>query len=417
MTDRLNNLSRRNMFALTAGGASALAVGSMLGGTAFAAGSAASKGGNVKGPVYDGAATIAGDPSFDPATRALAEKLLLRMKKSMLDSTLRPGEVARTDKVAAASSKLIGTLRASRANRMKESLKPGSKFKELTDISAVQSADAHKMYAVELAELVKKKKVKVEKEKKPQWQPPLAQKIEFHLNSVRCEDTTSGPGSDEILMGGSIVTPGGVVKKIDAFKVSDGFDDGDNVIYDYRRCKVLPANTDKSILKMVCPHGDPNDVSAGRKLAFTRLNIDIPWPATIAVVLTMGEQDSGGFNQMVQDAYKALEDEIQKKLNELGVQVGTAIGGELGAVIGAVLAAVVGEFIGWLVSLFDTKDDVITSQNWIVQLNSPEMSVIRQMSNEPQSAAPGIWASPLKKLTFSGNGGVYHAGVHWRVFG
>jgi len=419
MTHRLNNLSRRNMFALTAGGASALAVGGLLGRTASAATPQVTPLSDAQLP--QALVSVPGDLQLDPAAGALAQKLLARLKKSVLDVATRSGEVDNGDKVAAASRNLVDSLRKARVNRLQVALKPGSKFKEVAELSKAEPSQAHKMYDFELSEFVAKykKKPKLTKKKKeePQWQGPLAQKIEFHLNSVKCLDTTSGPGSDEILLGGSIVTPGGVVKKIDGWKVADGFDDGDRVFYDYSRCKDFPANTPKFIIDATCPRGNPNDVYAGRKIAFTRLNIDIPWPATIAVLLTMGEQDSGGFNQLIQDGYAALEQEIKKKLAELGVQAGTAIGGELGAVIGAVIAAVLGEFLDWLVSLFNTVDDFIGTKTWTVQLDSPEMSAIRAKASGGLPSPAGTTASKMKKLTFTGDGGKYEARLHWRVHG
>ena len=164
-----------------------------------------------------------------------------------------------------------------------------------------------------------------------------------------------------------------------------------------------------------CPRGDRHDFYRGRKLEATKLDIAIPWPATVGVVLIMGEEDSGGFNQMVQDGYKAIEDEVKKKLNELGVKAGEAIGGELGAVIGAAIGAVLGAFVDWLVSLFNTRDDFINSKSWMVQLPSPELAAIKALASDHLPAPAGIWASPMKKLTFVGDGGKYETRLHWRV--
>ena len=414
MTHRLNDLSRRNMFTIAAGGASALAVGHMLGGTAFAAAPTIKP--LTEAQLPPGLLTVPGDLQLDPSTQEFARKVLARMKQSVLDTATRPGEVSKDDKVAAASSKLVSSLRVTRLTRMKAAFKPGSKYKEIADMTKLEPKQAHTMYARELKELVKKKKLKVPKEEaKPQWQAPLAQKIEFQLNSVKCIRTTSGWGSDEILMGGTIITPGGVVKKIDPWKVGEGFDSGIGRFYDYSKCKDFPANIPEFIVDAACPHGNPSDVYEGRKLASTRLNIDIPWPATVALVLTMGEEDGGSFNQLVQDGYAAIEAEIKKKLIELGVQAGTAIGGELGAAIGAALAAVAGQFLDWLVSLFNNEDDFIGSESWTVQLTSPEMSVIRGMSSSPLPSPAGTWASPMKKLTFVGDGGKSETRLHWRV--
>ena len=422
MTDRTKNFSRRNMFALTAGGASALAVSSMLGRTAFAAGPKFTPLGEALLP--KGLAQVPGDLQLDPAAEALARKLLLRLKKSVLDSTMRPGEVVKGDSVAAASSKLVGSLRKARVSGLRASLTPGSKFTELADIGKVEPAQAHKMYAMELGELAKKVKLRLPKEKeeaKKTLQVPLAQKIEFHLNSVKCIDTTSGSGSDEIMLGGTIITPGGVVKKINHWKVADGFNDGDRFFYDFSQCKDVPANVPQQAVEMACPRGDRKDVYAGRKIAFTRLNNDIPWPATIAVVLTMGEQDGGGFNQFVQETYAALESEIKKQLDKLGIAageaIGTVLGPELGAIIGAVIGEVLGEFLDWLIGAFDTQDDLIGAKTWTVQLGSPRMTAIRTMASGGLPSPAGTTASKMKTLAFRGDGGKYELNMHWRIYG
>ncbi len=415
MTHRLNDLSRRNMFTIAAGGASALAVGRMLGGTAFAAAP------KVK-PLTDaqlpqGLLTVPGDVKLDPATEAFARKLLARMKQSVLDAATRPGEMAKTDQVAAASSKLVASLRTSRLTRVKAAFKPGSKYKEVAEMTKVEPKRAHEMYAMELKDLIelKKAKLKVPKEEKPQWQGPLARKIEFQLNTVKCVRTTTGGGADEILMGGTIVTPGGVTKKIADWKVG-GFDKDDVRRYDFSKCKDFPPGMPQDLVHQVCPRGNPNDVFEGRRLESTRLNIDIPWPATIALVLTMGEADGdGGFGEIVQEVYAKIESEVKKKLVELGVKAGEALGGAVGAAIGAALATVVGEFLDWLVSLFSNEDDFINSKSWVVQLGTPEMNKIQQISSSELTPPAGVLASAMKKLTFVGDGGKYETRLHWRV--
>ena len=125
--------------------------------------------------------------------------------------------------------------------------------------------------------------------------------------------------------------------------------------------------------------------------------------------------DIGGNYPARVDFYKAIEDEVKKKLNELGVEAGEAIGGEIGAAIGAAIGAVLGAFVDWLVSLFDTRDDFINSKSWMVQLPSPELAAIQALASDHLPAPAGIWASPMKKLTFVGDGGKYETRLHWRV--
>lgn len=427
MTDRQHNLSRRNLFTIAAGGASALALGRMFEGVAHAGAPALPAG--IKplseAQLPQGLIAAPGDLTLDADTQLLADKLLARMKQAVLDAVAKPGQSAKDDKVAAYARKVLGSLRKTRMTRLETKLKQGSEWQA----TGADPKRGSGYYATELGRLVEKKakpekKVKHEKkikrekpeeEQKPQYTPPLVERIEFQLNSVKCVRETSGWSSDEILLGGSIITPGGVVKKIASWKVGDDFDAGEAVFYDASKCKDLPANTPQQIFDIACPRGDRNDVYRGRKLEATRLDIAIPWPATVGVVLIMGEEDSGGFNQLIQDGYKAIEDEVKKKLNELGVKAGEAIGGDIGAAIGAAIGAVLGAFVDWLVSLFNTRDDFINSKSWMVKLPSPELAAIKALASDHLPAPAGIWASPMKKLTFVGDGGKYETRLHWRV--
>ena len=421
MTQRISRLSRRSMFSIAAGSASALALGRVLGGTAHAAAPAAKLIPESKLP--PGRLVVAGDLKLDPDMQILAEKLLARAKQAVWQAATKPGGAAKDDKVAAAASKIVASMRSKRMTRLKANIIKPVAAAEMAKFGKVEASAAHKLYAVDVEQLAakwKQKKIKREKEKKeekPKWNPPLAARIEYQLNSVKCVNMTDGEsGSDEILLGGQLITPGGIVKQIDRFKVSDDFDTGEVKRYDFSQCRDFPPNTPDFLIEAKCPRGNPNDPYEGRKLGATLLGPDRPWPATVGLVLIMGEEDpGGGFGAWMQDVYAALDDEVKKKLNELGVEAGTALGDDLGAAIGAALAYVVGEFLDWLVNLFDNADDPIAAKSWTTQFNNPEMSSIRATVGDPVPTPNGIIGSSMKRLDFVGDGGKYEVRLHWRV--
>jgi hypothetical protein len=204
------------------------------------------------------------------------------------------------------------------------------------------------------------------------------------------------------------------VKKIDRFKISDDFDEGEHIYYDFEQCNAFPPGQVPYFIK--CSNGGRDDVFHGRKLEATLFNDNIAWPATLGLVLVMGEEDpGGGFGVMLQDIYAALEDEIKQKLGELGTEAGAAMGGDIGAAVGAALAYAAGEFLDWLISLFDNQDDLVASKTWTIQLASPELDEIRTLASDDLPAPAGVWASPMKKLKFIGDGGRYDMRLHWRV--
>lgn len=423
MTHSQHRFSRRNMFSVAAGGASALALGHVFTGPAHAAPTSKVSAAKLKqiqqlraieSGLRPGALAVPGDLKLDPQTLALAEKLLARAKQSVLIAATRPKEAPKGDKVIAAASKIVGTLRSKRVTRMRSSLNLAEVQAGIGPAAQMQAKQMPDYTMVELKKTVDLSKLKKQKEQ-PKWSGPLVKRIEFQLNSVKCVEETSGEsGSDEILLGGNLITPGGVVKKVDRFKVSDDFDDGESVYYDFELCNAFPPGEVPYFIK--CKNGGRDDVYRGRKLEATLLGEGIPWPATIGLVLVMGEEDpGGGFGSMLQDIYAALEEEIDKQLGALGTEAGAAIGGDLGAAVGAALAYAAGEFLDWLVSLFDNADDLVASKNWTIQLASPELDKIRTLSNDNLPAPASVWASPMKTLHFNGDGGRYDMRLHWRV--
>ncbi|MBA3547762.1 MAG: hypothetical protein H0T76_14860 [Nannocystis sp.] len=441
MTDLRTPLSRRSLFSLTAGGASALAVGHALTSEAHAFAPALRPAFKpvAEAKLPKGLLTVPGDLKLDPAVRALAEKLLARVKHGFTTALTKPGEAPKSDRIVASSLKLVDKLRPARAARaesyaQKLGRSSSLKAKELgafanlapkVGLSNVFAAELTKVHEIERAKL----KVKPRPEQ-PDWKAPLVKKIEFHLNSVKCiEETDENSESDEILLGGQLVEPNGNVKKIDRFKVSDDFDKGETRNYDYSQCGTTPReDLPDFVLSGNCPNGGPNDQYAGRKLVASSLDLEkVPWPSTLGLVLIMGEEDdSGGFGKILQDIYDAIKDEIDTELKALGVTAGAALGAAIGSVIpglgtaigaaiGAALAWLVGEFIEWFIGMLNNEDDLIQAKTWTIQLPSPELAAIQAMGGDRLASPAGTLASAMKRLDFTGDGGKYRARLHWRV--
>jgi hypothetical protein len=408
MTDLRTPLSRRRLFTLTAGGASALLI------------SQAAQAAPTLQPAYTSKlrkalTTVPGDLQMPAHVRALAEKALERAKIAVSGAIARPEEF-KHDKVAEAGLKFMSSLKPARAQKLvaqTTKLQMSKKFKlQLRPFEAV----THQLVEVE-------KKKPTAKLPEPKWKGPLVKKLEFHINQVTCIKETNDhtSGSDEILLGGEFVEPNGTITPIGTWKVHDDFDANETVHYDYQVCKAVGENNLFAPKSELCPNGSPTDPFRGRLLASSTIDLaKFPFPSTHSVLLVMAEQDEGGFGKLLQDLYKALKNEIDAELASVGALIGGALGSvfpglgnAIGAAIGAALAWAVGEFIGWLAGLL--QDDLIAAQHWTIQLPSPEVSAIQALGQSLPAPA-GVWASPLKKLTFAGDGGRYEAQLHWRAF-
>lgn len=411
-----NLLSRRGLFSLTTGGASALAL-SRLCGVAHAKPLLKPVGAPR---VPEGLEVVAGDLTLDPELRVVAEKLVARARHGFVQAVARPEQAPKGDKIAAASQKLLGSLKAPQQARLQLGAKQlagadaATRVKLFGEFEKVGSGPAaRKLIAPDLKRALAHVEVKAAARPKLVVGPSF-ERLEFHLNSVKCLEETDEVGADEILLGGQIVEPSGNLKKIDRFKVSDDFDKGEIRYYDYSLCGSIPRKDLPPYLAAMCPNGDTSDRYAGRKLGSA-----VPaaqGPSTFALVLVMGEEDTGGgFVDMLGAVYDALKDEIEKELQDLGAKAGEAIGGALGEAAGQILAWAVSEIIEWISSLFDNKDDLVQARSWLVELQSKRMSHVEGLAADHLPSPAGTWASPMKKLKFRGDGGAYDARLHWRA--
>ncbi|HYP01399.1 MAG TPA: hypothetical protein VER76_14510 [Pyrinomonadaceae bacterium] len=204
-------------------------------------------------------------------------------------------------------------------------------------------------------------------------------KLRLYIREVRCiEETSDGPGSDEINLGGTIVGATGNTVLVDQFQVSDDFDAGES--------------------------RDPNRVFGG----YTLRTESQGFPYVYTAVVVMAEKDDGGFYKFLKELWEKVGDKVQQAVAGL---VGAGVGAALGALagpIGAVVGAVFGALIGWLISLFDNADDIVGVKT--VQLG------LGACTKSYYDWAKLTTAQGLKStLFFKGDDGRYEVDLSWKV--
>lgn len=210
-------------------------------------------------------------------------------------------------------------------------------------------------------------------------------KVGFYLKRVKCLEETNEIGSDEILLGGHGIDPTGKIIKIPQWKVSNDFDKGETRWY--------------------TPH---------RKVVEYSLAAGNYWPKPYVITLAMGEEDGGGFY----DILKSIWDKVGKEVSAaIGAAVGAAIGAAVGSsvpVIGTIIGAVVGALIGWLITLFDNPDDFVDLVSWTLWLGARHKPYFQSLGGltyqNDQFIAPPGW------MKFRGDGGKYDAELYWKVW-
>jgi hypothetical protein len=424
-------LSRRSLLSSASYGLPALAVGGALFGRSVNALAApkmskAPSTAKIVGP--EGELKLVTDLALPKQLQPAAEATLQKVRAALTIAAAHPDKKFSKNKLAAASSRFVEGLKATRIVRAKgraaavfadkaKATKALGGYADATVAAwqADKGLDVHIKHAFEKvpadywAELTKKLEDKVVLKK------PKYSKLEFHLNTMRCIAETAGEvDSDEILFGGELVRPDGIVRKIDAFKVSDDFDTGEVKYYDSAQCIGVPP-AGRSIMEDagVC-NGHYSDPYRGRVLVST--DLDGPWPGTYALVLLMVEEDYGGFNELLRDLYAAVEDEVKKEIDAASAEAGQQISGDaIGEIIGEVIAWVVTELVDWLASLLDNADDPIATRSWIITLQNATKDWFNERTAGGLEAPAGQRASKIKRIDFNGDGGKYRARMHFRA--
>jgi hypothetical protein len=237
-------------------------------------------------------------------------------------------------------------------------------------------------------------------------------KQQFQLNSVKC--LASQESSDELLIDGHFISRDGTITNLDRIKY-EGWEDGQMRYKDYEPCYALEKAGLPPDLIGDCAHGSADDIYKGRKL----IEASLPGQGTYGLVIVIGEQDQGGFGDMMNDIYKKLKKEIDAALEAAGLAIGAALStwlGPVGEIIGAALGWLLGKIVDWFVDLFTDNDDYITTKQWNMTLDSRKQKYIKGLENDPLPSPKGTWASPMKKWTLKGDGASYEMRLHWRFY-
>lgn len=434
MTTRATGqMTRRRLLGRGALGLSALAASSALPGGLAWAGGKPSKQQLAAGKARRPPATPVKDV-LSAEAQELGDLLVHKARHALAQAAANPKESFHPRSLQAASARVLQRASPKRRERAHDratkllSAPPAARAEQFGAYANASIAAAKVTPApdVQLTKLVRKLRDRhAGKKADPQPKPaPSYRRIEFQLNGVDCIDATHGEWeSDELLLGGHLVEPGGNIVSIKQWKVSDDFDDGETRQYDYTFCKNLGptenALTDYFREAGYCPHGGPDDLHRGRTLASSKL--DGPWPGTWTLVMMAGEQDSGGFGDLLRDAYKAMRSEIDDALEAAGVALGTAAGSlipipGIGSLIGAAVGYALSKLVELFVQLFDNPDDFVGARTWNVSLHDAHRSTIEALADAPLSAPKGVWASPMRTMTMRGDGSHYELRLHWRAF-
>jgi hypothetical protein len=191
-------------------------------------------------------------------------------------------------------------------------------------------------------------------------------KLNFRLHVVKCVDET-GPegfwgerlGSDAIDIGGTSVSDKGVTKKIDPFRVSSNFDDGESVTYN-------PARVLRSF------------------------PLDSNYPKTFSVLLAMAEKDrSGGFWSYINKLFDAVKTQVLSILKKIADKISQTLaklfGGKLGQIISSIASMILSKIIDWLTGLFKNYDDIFEPQVVTIGLDKATATFNGSLSTSQRS--------------------------------
>lgn len=205
-------------------------------------------------------------------------------------------------------------------------------------------------------------------------------KLNFRIHAVKCIDETGLETlewitHDNIDMGGTSINDKGVTSKIDTFRVSSHFDDGETVNYN-------PAKNLRSFA------------------------LDSNYPKTFAVVLAIAEKDSdGGFFTYVDKLFKAVRQEINDILKKLaeGAQITLAaiFGERIGEILYSLATMVLSKLWDWITGWFKNYDDIFEAKAVTISVRSATATF------------NGSLTTGQRSLYYHGHGGQYLVKYSW----
>jgi hypothetical protein len=155
------------------------------------------------------------------------------------------------------------------------------------------------------------------------------------------------------------VSDKGVTKKIDPFRVSSNFDDGESVTYN-------PARVLRSF------------------------PLDSNYPKTFSVLLAMAEKDrSGGFWSYINKLFDAVKTQVLSILKKIADKISQTLaklfGGKLGQIISSIASMILSKIIDWLTGLFKNYDDIFEPQVVTIGLDKATATFNGSLSTSQRS--------------------------------
>lgn len=206
-------------------------------------------------------------------------------------------------------------------------------------------------------------------------------KMQLGYRKVSCIEETSGSSNDEIYMGGNFIDPHGNTSLVSEFKVSDDFDEGEVVDWQWYK----PFATWDIVRKPV-----------------------ENFPYTYMAVIAMAEKDDGGFYKFLKALWEKVRAEVIEKVGALVGKALSAKLGALGGVIGTIVGAIVGKLIDWIVSLFNNPDDLVGIKTLVMSLGWFSKSYYDWARLTAPNGRQGT-------LVYKGDGGRYDVDIAWKV--
>lgn len=234
-------------------------------------------------------------------------------------------------------------------------------------------------------------------------------KLRLYLKEVSCFQTTSGPGSDEINLGGTVLTAAGTTSMVDQFVVSSDMDEDERVRYPGHK---MPNLADPDFASKLNDAVMDAWLASGKVFAEWDVRTDLGWPTAYAATVAMAEKDDGGFWTFLKELVKRIIAEIEKAMGKtLGMTVGGAVGSLFGPGWGTVIGALVGFIIGAVLDeiLGNNADDIVGVKPLTMSFGAATKSYYDWT---------GLLAKPRPTtfhMDFKGDGGHYRVGMYYEL--
>lgn len=208
----------------------------------------------------------------------------------------------------------------------------------------------------------------------------MAKQLKLRIHSVKCVDETGGKymekfGNDEIYLGGFSLDAEGTPVKIPTFCVYSDFDDGEVKTY-----------------------------NPPKEFAVFNLENSNNWPKTLGVAFMLFERDSGDMNEALDKAFQKFKEEVSSKKAVAKTDDGVS---SFAIPWGTIFTVVIPMIAGYLKDKLSSaiSDDAFPLES---------ASIVLPAANYNWN---GNTVSPVTKVEFRGNDGVYYLFYDWEISG